>query len=461
MADYSEVNSATKPSPGQAYEINSETREVQGVDGQGHYLRDTGQMTDPNTQITGLNTSVTREIVPELIHDEFDRRVLQCAFSAAPINAMTRDTGYRKTMSMRYGYWTVDLKDIEDTLADEVRIALVSQYDKVKPTSVTVNVTNGNIFDVTDQITFFNREQPVYGYVNGQPLAGLPLNARISEVDGNQLKVQFLNAGPGLVIPNGTSVFVLGHAASEIDASTVPQSVLPDKSEQFMQKFMVQSLVSSIQQEQSKEVDWEKDDIDQMLLQQFSEDIEKSYIWGIKGYVYDSKTRLYTYTTSGLIEQMLTHGAHYLTLSKAALARDENELINVMSEIFVGNSGSTTRYMYTGTEFATALFSTNSMKTLVANNYDEVFGYNYTRINLMGFVLKRIAHPMFDKMKYGRFAMVLDRQYVEKRVFRSMEETRLKLKEAGVYDGDSSVWCEISSIVLKYPKCHALLELVD
>ena len=41
-------------------------------------------------------------------------------------------------------------------------------------------------------------------------------------------------------------------------------------------------------------------------------------------------------------------------------------------------------------------------------------------------------------------------------MFRTLEETALELQKTGTYDGDSTVWSEISSVILKYPKVHAL-----
>ena len=66
-------------------------------------------------------------------------------------------------------------------------------------------------------------------------------------------------------------------------------------------------------------------------------------------------------------------------------------------------------------------------------------------------------HPLFDEYGFDQCAIVLDPQYVEKRVFRSIDTDQLKLKEAGVFDGRANVITEISSVVLKYPKCHKLV----
>ena len=37
-----------------------------------------------------------------------------------------------------------------------------------------------------------------------------------------------------------------------------------------------------------------------------------------------------------------------------------------------------------------------------------------------------------------------------------MKDVKLELEKTGAYDGDSTVWSEISAPILKYPKAHAL-----
>jgi hypothetical protein len=37
-----------------------------------------------------------------------------------------------------------------------------------------------------------------------------------------------------------------------------------------------------------------------------------------------------------------------------------------------------------------------------------------------------------------------------------MKDTQLELTKTGAYDGNSTVWSEISAPILKYPKAHAL-----
>jgi hypothetical protein len=57
--------------------------------------------------------------------------------------------------------------------------------------------------------------------------------------------------------------------------------------------------------------------------------------------------------------------------------------------------------------------------------------------------------------------MILDMKYVERHVFRAMTEDQLDLMEIGVKDSKEVRCVEISSLLLKYPQCHALVVLED
>jgi hypothetical protein len=88
--------------------------------------------------------------------------------------------------------------------------------------------------------------------------------------------------------------------------------------------------------------------------------------------------------------------------------------------------------------------------------YGDCFGYDFTGFDVLGYQLVHVPYPLLDRMNRKDWSLVLDRQYVERRVFRSMDETILELKKTGAYDGESTVLSEISSVVLKYPQVHAL-----
>lgn len=404
------------------------------------------------------NTDVTREESPNLMRDPYDKEIVKMGFASTPINAMTRDMGSRQIKSMRYRFFSIDLRQIMDKVK-AASVTVGQNADRKKPAKVEVEVYNPGIFDKTDVIVF--RGVPGYDET-GAEQTHIELTGRVCEVKDTTISVQFLNAKltGDITVNQDTEIYILGHAASETDASTVPYNALPEDDEQFMQKFMVQSIMSNVMIESDKEVRWGEEDVKELLLQQFTEDVEKTYIFGVKSYTYDPITKLWTYTTSGFIEQMIKGGGHVIDIPKSEF--NDEKIIDVMSEIFIGNSGSNTRYLYTGNTFATSLFKLPSIqKYQNVNDTVRKFEYDFRRIRMMNYTLLNVSHPLLDKMNMGNYALVMDRQYIQRRVFRSLKETQLMLEKTGAYDGRSTVWSEISSIVVKYPLTHGIIRITE
>lgn len=408
-----------------------------------------------------LNTEVTRNESPNLLKDDYDADIVKMGFTNGYINALTRSTGYKQTKSMRYGYFSIDLRKGDDAVAQAVNSVTADQARGNNGAKVTIKVNNARIFDLTDQIMF----KGVSGWAKNddgsfRELEHMSLNGLVRKVDttANEIEVQLINGNVTTTIPANTPIYVLGHAAAELDAASVPYSALPTDRTQYMQKFMVQSLVGNVMLESDKNANWDREDIDEILLQQFITDVERSYIFGAKGYMFDDVTRMWTYTTSGIIEQILENGGKVMSIPKNKF--DDKQLLDMVSEVFVGNSGSNTRYIFTGNGFTNHLFSLpNIVKYQNVNDVVRSFEYDFKRLRVMNYTLLNASHPMLDMMGYTDAAIIIDKQYLQRRVFRSLKETELALETAGVLDAKSTVWCEISSVILKYPQCHMLVIL--
>ena len=61
---------------------------------------------------------------------------------------------------------------------------------------------------------------------------------------------------------------------------------------------------------------------------------------------------------------------------------------------------------------------------------------------------------------YGNMGLVIDMKYLERHVFRPMTEDKLDMMAIGVKDSKELRCVEISSMLLKYPQCHAMV-LID
>lgn len=421
--------------------------------------------TDPNGG-AGLSDGLTRTIAPGLMRDQNDENIVKMGWSQTPINAMMRDMGSRKVNSTVFKHWSVDLRVTEGVTGSSSQTVSGKNLDRAVPKPTDITVADAYVFDETDQIMFIGI--PGYKVVNGvfSVLPNVNLNAIVCAVkDATTITVQFQNgktdaAGTNnLTIPANTPIAILGHASAEEDASTTPWFSLPTPDEQYIQKFMVQSQVSAVFQQSSKEVNWTENDVDEVIVHQLLEDIEKSYIFSVKSYIFNPTEKRYTRTCSGIIEQLMLGGATIIELYKGDL--EFSDLLDAVNKTFIGNSGSNTRYGYMGCNVAPAIWGIKDVTKMVKMSEFRAFNYDFAQLGLMGYNIRFYHHPLFDKMdkegkSYRNWALILDRQYIERRVYRSMEETVLELKKTGTYDGNSRVWCEMSAPVVKYPKAHAL-----
>lgn len=406
--------------------------------------------------ITGqpLETDVTREEAPDFIEDPIDAEIVKMEQSATPIDQLTRTAKARPCKGMRYEYYSIDtraiLANVESFTASSSGI------------TGTLVVDIAGIFDPTDVIML--PEVAGWNYKTGAYDENMPLNLYVVENGTSGLTVQAVNGEPdgsgGFLIPDieaGVQIVRLSHAASEGDVQTAPYAALPTKESQFMQIFKSQSLESSISLESQHEVRWERSEQDEYLIRCMRKEIELTYWFGQKGYFRNENTKRMVYTTEGIIPQILKSGQ---VLEYDADNLTEEDWIDLCKTIFSGNSGSSDRMLFCGSGFVARMAKIPSVqKRLDATSVEKVVGYTWHKIVSDFGVLHRFMHPLFDQVPgFTDIAVVIDRQYLNKYVFRSLATTQLALKEAGIYDGQSKVLTEISSICLKYGKCHAIIK---
>lgn len=422
----------------------------------------------------GLDTKIVEAEVPGLLTTAFDKNVVKMGYTTAVINAISRSRGFKMTKSMEFGYWSrglreriVKIKQTGASAGSAIDLSEVDFSNPLQPDLVEIPVDNANLCDVTDQVMILGVDGAVTTASGetisvGDEIEGMPLNGRISEVkkSAKTIVVQFFNLKSNMVIPDGAEILILGHALANSDAQVTPRSAVPTPRVQYMQKFMDMALVENVFLESQKEANWGLRDIVEMNTQSFIEDIEYTYIFGIRSKTTDPTTTLLTYTMAGAIQQILEGGGHYIRIPKSTLSH--KTIRAAIAEIFLGNTGSAERLMLTGTEFALAILDLDDDKRY--KDTDETvsrFEYDWNRWKLFAWSLLRRPHPLFDQAKRSNWAMVLDEKYVERHVFRTVAEDQKDLMDMQLLDAKNVRRCEISSLLIKYPQCHGLIVIVD
>lgn len=410
------------------------------------------------------NSDYARMVDEDFIKDPLDREIVRMHTSATPIDQICRFLPQKKTAGMRYSSYSIDDKVITDTIKTSVAAG------NVNGAPVDIKVNDAMIFAPND--TLFLPKTNAYSNAeagNGAPARLLVLAVKDSET----LTVIALNgdAVSGTTekfrVPAttaGDTVVRMGPAYSEGDMQGNIYGATPSKRELFMQIFKTQVAETTIMKETETEVDWTLTDQMEMALTQLRKDIELTYIFGVQSYILkpigSTGNNKHVYTCSGILEQLAKFGGKFIEYDADAMAeRKEEYLISeFIYPVWIGNSGSTKRYGLFGSGLVKDIACIDNVeRQMDAKSIEKKFGFEWSQIVFQNWLLDVKTHPLFDELNMSHCGLILDLAYIEKRVFRALKEDVLDLKKAGVFDGDSMVWTEISSICVKYHQCHAFI----
>ncbi len=422
----------------------------------------------------GTVTDTTRQAAPDLIKDPVDSKITRMAHSGIPIDQITRHSSSLQNQGMRYEHYSVDNRPISTTILDRSDTTDTSADANALTAKASTSTTrtgyfyvdNPSMLSVSDTLILLGEK----GYefesnTISATTANLPLALYVEAVDGNKITVSAINglynSSTGTCgipkITSGGTVVRLGKAVQEGVVQTAVTDSFPSKQTVFMQIFKCQVSESTIQQLSAKEVDWSFEDQSDMALFDMRRGIELSYIAGIKGYRLDTSTKRYTYTCAGIIQQIIESGN--VVTYKGEDLTEENIVKTLVEPAFRGNSGSPTRYLFAGSDMVVNIASAakNFQKNINSTQVLSRFGYDFKQLSFMGWNLNLYQHPLLDDLGLSQCGFILDLNYVRKIYFRSLSSDALELKKTGIFDGNTVVWTEISSIVLKYPKTHTFI----
>lgn len=435
-----------------AVNAGSAARGVAGVDDSGVHT-----MTQANY---GLVTDTERLGADGLIDDPVDKMIVKMYQSAVPVDQICRHLPQTKQNSMRYSFWSVDTRPIEGKVTEAYSAPSTGGVVQGE-----ISVEDANIFDKTDLIVVPGVKGYRYNSAVSPKTTYSPLVLYVVDIkSNNKLIVQSVNGsyvdmkGASTIpnIPTGSVIYRLGHAASEGDVQTTPYAALPMPDQLHMQIFKTQVMESTISIDSDKKVNWSLSDQNELALYNMRKEIELAYIYGVKGYFREETSKRYVYTCSGAIQQILEKGT-VISYDESSLT--EKSLLNgIVKPVFLKNSGSSTRYMFAGSDIVASIALLPSVaKQMNATQTLRKFGIDWKTIQFMSWQINLYQHPLLDEIGLSKCAFVLDLANVRKEVFRSMTSDILDLIKSGIFDGKSTVWTEISSIALKYPKTHAFV----
>lgn len=262
----------------------------------------------PGAGVAGDNNQTqTQEIVEGQFHDfdyyvtQINKHIVEMKLESCPVDQILRAASKsQKTVSIWVKYYEIGQRPIKSVLSEAITATTNGTANPVKP-------ENNSAFDQDDTIIFpeimgyqedgTTREtlKPLMVRVVARDLQNYPL---VIAVNGKK------NAGQNNRwdlpdIPQGATMLRLGRAAAEKDVETASYYTLPEPSEQYCQRFIMQCEESIIERMSAKTLDWDFSKQERIAMDDMRDGMERSGLFGIKSKtIYGKKGA--TYTTGGI-----------------------------------------------------------------------------------------------------------------------------------------------------------------
>lgn len=397
-----------------------------------------------------LTTKNINEVVPGLLQNAIDERIVKVRPMSTPIDQLSRCVGARHASAMTVEYYSVDTKKTESTVAVDVPGANGRRHSD-ETFHITLPVEDTSIFEVSETI-LLPEISPAVDAAAGTVVSSLV--GYVLSKDQENLTVSLLNIpGQGTTadlpaIAKGSRVVRMGRAASELDVQTAQFAALPVKARNNCQIFKMQVEQSTLAKIARKEVGWSFTDQEEAAIIDMRLGMEKNFLFGTCGRIYNTAKNGYIYFTGGIWAQ--AGGDHSLNLT----GMTEQDLIDLCAKAFTGNNGSKRKILIAGTELVTALSKIQFQRSLRAGESLTKWGVKFGQIESNFGTLYVLHSEVFDQCGHSSDGFVLDPDYMTKYVHVPFRAETLDLRGAGVRNTDAVVLTEASCLVLRYPQSH-------
>lgn len=215
--------------------------------------------------------------------DQIDTTICEMKLESCPIDQILRsEKRTRKSISMIIKYYRIGQRPITTTLKTAVSATSNGYGNAIEP-------MNAKCFDAMDTVIFpkvqgyladgvtRDPNHPLMVYVVGRTDAGLPI---VIAVNGKKTSDNCYDLPD---IAAGTVMLRLGRAAGERDVETGSYYTMPEPSEQYCQRFIMQVEQSKIEQLMKTEVNWDFIKQERTAMDDMRNGIERSGLFGNKG----------------------------------------------------------------------------------------------------------------------------------------------------------------------------------
>lgn len=415
---------------------------------------------DTSTPVEGAFTvNQGSEANPDLFMADVDERITKMRPMATPIDQISRKAGRStKAESMEVEYYSVGTRPIQGEVATDV--ALSDTNDRF-----TVELVDSDMIDIQDTVRFVD----IDGYKeDGSVDTGVDFVGLVIDVDGSGHKIfQPVNSktsdGKGYpAIPEGTKIVRMGRAAAELDVQTAVFSNVPTKETQYCQIFVMQVEESNLAKIGKKEVQWNLSDLEEDSIYDMRTGMEGSYLFGIKKKRKHAKSKDLVYTTGGIywmVKKKIDVGTW--NADKAETEITDNQLVDYAKEMFTGTGvGNKIKVALMGSDMLAAFSKIKASDgRMVIRENVEHWDLKFKSIDTNFGEILAIHSEMMDLQGKTDEALVIDPEFLSKRVHRGWARDTYDMKKLATRNTNAVVLSEISCLYLRYAKAHAILKL--
>lgn len=400
------------------------------------------------------------EASPDLFMADVDERITKMRPMSTPVDQISRKAGRAtKCDSMEVEYYSVGTRPIQGEVATAVSAS--ENNDRF-----AVELVDDDMIDIQDTVRFVG----VNGYTElGTVDTGVDFVGLVVDIDQNGHKIfQPVNSktldGKGYpAIPEGTKVVRMGRAAAELDVQTAVFSNVPTKESQYCQIFVMQVEESNLAKIGKKEVPWNLSDLEEDSIYDMRTGMEGSFLFGIKRRRQHVKSKDLVYTTGGIywmVKKKIEVGTWNSTTTAVEIS--DEQLIDYAKEMFTGTGvGNKLKIALMGSDMLAAFskIKASDGRTVIRDNV-EVWDLKFKSFDTNFGEILAIHSEMMDLQGKSDEALVIDPEFLSKRIHKGWSRTTYDMKKLAVRNTNAVVLSEISCLYLRYPKAHAILKLI-
>lgn len=391
-----------------------------------------------------LTTELTNAAAPGLLLNEIDKQIVKIRPMATPIDQISRLSNAKHSGSMIVDYYTVDTKPTTVTVVE-------SSGADGSQAKASLKTSNNDCIDISDTLLV----EGVAGYnSSNEQDETTPLVLYVVDKDDEIIKVMAVNGSvedDEICVPEisaGDTLTRMGRAATELDVQTAQFEALPKKAQNYCQIFKMQVEQSTLQRIANKEVEWTLSDQEEAAIYDMRLGMEKSFLFGVKGSLYDSNKKENVMLTGGIWAQ----AGKEFSYTEDDFSQDT--VIDMMREAFTGNAGSKRKVLIGGSGLIGRLNKLDYTKVVSAREGVAKWGIDFSEMTSKFGKLYVLLSEVFDECGMPDDGMIIDPEYMQKYSHLPFGTEALSLKSAGLRNTSALVLTEASCLVLRYPKAH-------